>query len=62
LQLDKLLVWNDAILMVYHSPTIAVRVTFIVQFCPDFCAINMDAPLFICTKEEQKAAIRFLMG
>jgi hypothetical protein len=35
-------------------------VTLIVHFCCEFFAINMDAPLLICTKEEQRAVILFL--
>jgi hypothetical protein len=35
-------------------------VTLIVDLCHEFCVINLDGPLFICTKEEQRAVIRFL--
>jgi hypothetical protein len=35
-------------------------VTLIVDSCHEFCVINLDGPLFICTKEEQRAVIRFL--
>jgi hypothetical protein len=35
-------------------------VTLIVDLCHEFCVINLDGPLFICTKEEQRAAICFL--
>jgi hypothetical protein len=28
--------------------------------CHEFCVINLDGPLFICTKEEQRTVIRFL--
>jgi len=34
-------------------------VTLIVHFCREFCAINMDTPLFTCMKEEQRAVICF---
>jgi hypothetical protein len=30
------------------------------HFCRDFCAVNMDALLFIYMKEEQRTVIRFL--
>ena len=33
--------------------------TLIVHFCREFCAINMDTPLFTCMKEEQRAVICF---
>jgi hypothetical protein len=35
-------------------------VTLIVDLCHEFCVINLDRPLFICTKEEQRAVIHFL--
>jgi hypothetical protein len=35
-------------------------VTFIVDLCHEFCVMNLDGPLFICTKEEQSAVILFL--
>jgi hypothetical protein len=35
-------------------------VTLLVDLCHEFCVINLDGPLFICTKEEQGAVIRFL--
>jgi hypothetical protein len=35
-------------------------VTLIVNLCHEFCVINLDGPLFICTKEEQRAVIRSL--
>jgi hypothetical protein len=35
-------------------------VTLIVDLCHEFCVINLDGPLFICTKEEQRAVICFL--
>jgi hypothetical protein len=31
-----------------------------VDLCHEFCVINLDDPLFICTKEEQRAVILFL--
>ena len=38
-----------------------VGLTLIVLFCFEFRGVNMDAPLFICTKEEQRAVIVFFM-
>jgi hypothetical protein len=35
-------------------------VTLMVDLCHEFCVINLDGPLFVCTKEEQRAVIRFL--
>jgi hypothetical protein len=35
-------------------------VTLEVDLCREFCVINFDGPLFICTKEEQRAVILFL--
>jgi hypothetical protein len=35
-------------------------VTFEVHSCHKFCVINLEGPFFICTKEEQRAVIRFL--
>jgi hypothetical protein len=35
-------------------------VTLEVHSCHEFCVINLDGPLLICTKEEQRAVIRFL--
>jgi hypothetical protein len=35
-------------------------VTLEVHSCREFCVINLDGPLLICTKEEQRAVIRFL--
>ena len=35
-------------------------VTLVVDLYHEFCVINLDGPLFICTKEEQRAVIRFL--
>jgi hypothetical protein len=32
----------------------------IVYLCHEFCVINLDGPFFICTKEEKRAATRFL--
>jgi hypothetical protein len=32
-------------------------VTLEVHSCHELCAINLDGPLFICTKEEQRAVI-----
>jgi hypothetical protein len=37
-------------------------VTLEVHSCHEFCIINLDSPLFICTKEEQRAVIGFFMG
>jgi hypothetical protein len=34
-------------------------VTLIVDLCHEFCVINLDGPLFIRTKEEQRAVILF---
>jgi hypothetical protein len=36
-------------------------VTLEVDLCHEF-VINLDCPLFICTKEEQRVVIRFFMG
>jgi hypothetical protein len=35
-------------------------VTLTVDVCHEFCVINLDGPLFICTKEEQRAVLCFL--
>jgi hypothetical protein len=35
-------------------------VTLEVHCCHEFCVINLDGPLFICTKEEQRSVICFL--
>jgi hypothetical protein len=35
-------------------------VTLIVDLCHAFRVINLDGPLFICTKEEQRAVILYL--
>jgi hypothetical protein len=35
-------------------------VTLIVDLCHEFCVINLDDPLFVCTKEEQRAVVLFL--
>jgi hypothetical protein len=35
-------------------------VTLEIHSYHEFCVINLDSPLFICTKEEQSAVIRFL--
>jgi hypothetical protein len=35
-------------------------VTLIVDLCHEFCVINLDGPIFICTKEEQGAVIHLL--
>jgi hypothetical protein len=35
-------------------------VTLIVDLCHEFCVINLDSPLFIGTKEEQRTVICFL--
>jgi hypothetical protein len=35
-------------------------VTLIVDLCHEFCFVNLDGSLFICTKEEQRAVIHFL--
>jgi hypothetical protein len=53
------LAWRDThgLPLSYHC---GADVTLIVYFCPEFLPINMDAPLFICTKEEQRAVVRFL--
>ena len=50
--------WRDThgLLLSYHC---GAGVTLIVHFCCEFCAISMDTPLFTCTKEEQRAVIRF---
>jgi hypothetical protein len=60
-QLVTLLVGHDVItfglLVSYCS---GADVTLIVDLCHEFCVINLDGPLFICTKEEQKVVIRFL--
>ena len=50
--------WQDThgLLLSYHC---GAGVTLIVHFCHEFCAINMDTPNFICTKEEQRAVIHF---
>ena len=34
--------------------------TLIVDLCHEFYVINLDGPLFTCTKKEQRAVIRFL--
>jgi hypothetical protein len=34
--------------------------TLIVDLCHEFCVTNLNSPLWICTKEEQRAVIRFL--
>ena len=34
--------------------------TLIVDLCHEFCVINLDGSLFICTKDEQRAMIHFL--
>jgi hypothetical protein len=34
-------------------------VTLIVDLRHEFCVINLDGPLFICTKEEQRAVVGF---
>jgi len=60
LQLATLLVGHDAIHMLYFSPTMVVQVWLLtVHFHHEFCAIHMDAPIFICTKE-QRAMVHFL--
>jgi hypothetical protein len=46
--------WYTWLLLSYHC---GVGVTLIVHYCCEFFAINMDASLFICTKEEQRAVI-----
>jgi hypothetical protein len=55
------LVGHDAIthglLLSYH---VGAGVTLIVHSCREFCAINMYAVLFICTKQEQSAVICLL--
>jgi hypothetical protein len=35
-------------------------VTLIVDLCHEFCVMNLDSPLFLCTKEEQRAVNHFL--
>jgi hypothetical protein len=37
-------------------------VTLIVDLCHEFCVINLDGPLFICTKEEQRGCDPLFMG
>jgi hypothetical protein len=50
--------WQDThgLLPSYHC---GAGLTLIVHFFHEFCAINMDTPSFICTKEEQRAVIHF---
>jgi len=43
----------------FFSYNCGAGVTLIVHFSHEFCAINMDTPNFICTKEEQRAVIHF---
>jgi hypothetical protein len=47
------------LLLSYHC---GAGVTVEVHFCHEFCAINMDVLLFICSKEEQRAVMQVFMG
>jgi hypothetical protein len=35
-------------------------VTLIINLCHEFCVINLDGSVFICTEEQQRAVISFL--
>jgi hypothetical protein len=61
-QLVTLLVGHDAIHVVYVlvSYYCGTDVNLEVHSCHEFCVINLDGPLFICTKEEQTTVISFL--
>jgi hypothetical protein len=56
-------VWagHDAcgLLLSYHF---GAGVTLEVHFCHEFCAVNMDVLLFICSEEEQRAVMQVFMG
>jgi hypothetical protein len=57
-RLVTLLVGHDVIRVVYLSHT--ADVTLEVHSYHEFSVIKLDDPLFICTKEEQRAVIHFL--
>jgi hypothetical protein len=51
--------WRDThgLHLYYHR---GAGETMIVDLCRHFCAINLDNPLFIYTKEQQMAVVLFL--
>jgi len=50
---------THGLILSYHC---GAGVTLIVHFCHEFCAISMDAMLFTCTNEAQRAVVCFFMG